>query len=85
MPQLDQADVFVITSEASSHAVKATTEHIVDNLPSGQLSKIVLLTDCMSPVGGFKAQAEGFLTAMRDRGVRLATSQEALPWLLANA
>lgn len=83
--QLDQADVLLIAGEASSHCVKATTEHIVDNLPSGQLSKIVLLTDCMSPVGGFEAQAEGFLTAMRDRGVRLATSQEALPWLLANA
>lgn len=83
--QLDQADVLLIAGEASSHCVKATTEHIVDNLPSGQLSKIVLLTDCMSPVGGFEAQAEGFLAAMRDRGVRLATSQEALPWLLANA
>lgn len=83
--QLDQADVLLIAGEASSHCVKATTEHIVDNLPSGQLSKIVLLTDCMSPVGGFEAQAEGFLTAMRDRGVRLTTSQEALPWLLANA
>lgn len=83
--QLDQADVLLIAGEASSHCVKATTEHIVDNLPSGQLSKIVLLTDCMSPVGGFEVQAEGFLAAMRDRGVRLATSQEALPWLLANA
>jgi nicotinamidase/pyrazinamidase len=83
--QLDLADVLLIAGEASSHCVKATTEHIVDNLPSGKLDKIVLLTDCMSPVGGFEPQAEAFLAAMRDRGVRLATSLEVLPWLQANA
>lgn len=83
--KLDQADVLLIAGEASSHCVKATTEHIVDNLPSKQLSKIILITDCMSPVGGFEQQAEGFLSAMRARGVQLATSQDVLPRLLANA
>lgn len=82
--QLDQADVLLIAGEASSHCVKATTEHIVDNLPSKQLSKIILLTDCMSPVGGFEQQAESFLAAMRGRGVQLATSQDVLPQLLSN-
>jgi len=38
----------------------------------------VLLTDCMSPVAGFEAQHQAFLDAMRARGVRLATSNEAL-------
>ena len=83
--QLDQADVLLIAGEASSHCVKATTEHIVDNLPSKQLNKIILLTDCMSPVGGFEQQAEGFLSAMRAKGVQLSTSQDVLPRLLANA
>ena len=83
--QLDQADLLLIAGEASSHCVKATTEHIVDNLPSQQLSKIILITDCMSPVGGFEQQAEDFLSAMRARGVQLATSQDVLPRLLANA
>jgi nicotinamidase-related amidase len=83
--QLDQADVLLIAGEASSHCVKATTEHIVDNLPSKHLSKIILITDCMSPVGGFEQQADGFLSAMRARGVQLATSQDVLPRLLANA
>ena len=82
---LDRADVILIGGEASSHCVRATTEHLADNLPSGQRSKIVLLTDCMSPVGGFEAQQRDFLADMARRGVRLATSAEMLPALLANA
>jgi nicotinamidase/pyrazinamidase len=82
---LDRADLILIGGEASSHCVRATTEHLADNLPSGQLSKIVLLTDCMSPVGGFEAQQREFLADMARRGVRLATSDQMLPALLANA
>jgi hypothetical protein len=40
------------------------------------LSKLVLLTDCISPVGGFEAQQAEFLAAMQARGVRLAVSTE---------
>lgn len=83
--ELDRADMLLIAGEASSHCVKATTEHLVDNLPSGDLSKIVLITDCMSPVGGFEAQGAAFLDRMRARGVRLTTAAEALPLLQANA
>ncbi len=82
---LDRADLILIGGEASSHCVRATTEHLVDNLPFGQRSKIVLLTDCMSPVGGFDAQQREFLDDMAQRGLRLATSAEMLPALLANA
>jgi len=81
---LDRADLILIGGEASSHCVRATTEHLADNLPSGQLSKLVLLTDCMSPVGGFEAQQREFLADMARRGLRLATSAEMLPTLLAN-
>jgi nicotinamidase/pyrazinamidase len=83
--QLDQADTLLIAGEASSHCVKATTEHIVQNLPSGRLDRIVLLTDCMSPVGGFEAQHAAFLADMRSKGVQLATTADVLPSLLANA
>lgn len=76
--ELDRADLLLVAGEASSHCVKATTEHIVNNLPSGRLDRVVLLTDCMSPVGGFEAQGEGFLAAMRQRGVQLATSADVL-------
>jgi nicotinamidase/pyrazinamidase len=82
---LDRADLILIGGEASSHCVRATTEHLADNLPSGQRSKIVLLTDCMSPVGGFDAQHGEFLADMARRGIRLATSAQMLPALLANA
>jgi nicotinamidase-related amidase len=82
---LDRADQIVIAGEASSHCVKATTEHIVQNLPSGQSGKVVLLTDCMSPVGGFEAQHKAFLEDMARRGVVLSTSAEILATLVTNA
>lgn len=81
---LDQADLLLIAGEASSHCVKATTEHIVANLPSGRADKLVLVTDCMSPVGGFEAQHRAFLDAMASRGVQLKTSAEALALLSTN-
>ena len=82
---LDRADQIVIAGEASSHCVKATTEHIVDNLPSGRSDKVVLLTDCMSPVGGFEAQHQAFLDDMASRGVVLSTHAEILATLVSNA
>lgn len=81
---LDQADVLLIAGEASSHCVRATTEHIVAHLPSGRLERLTLLTDCMSPVGGFEPQHEAFLADMRRRGVQLSTSAQVLPLLQAN-
>ena len=75
---LARAELLFVAGEASSHCVRATTEHIVAHLPGGRPERIVLLTDCMSPVAGFEAQHQAFLDAMRARGVRLATSTEAL-------
>ena len=80
---LDAADLIVVAGEAGSHCVKATTEHIAEHLPGGRLERLVLLTDCMSPVAGFEAQQAAFLDAMRARGARLATSAELLPELQA--
>jgi len=79
---LGRAELLFIAGEASSHCVRATTEHIVAHLPGGRPERLVLLTDCMSPVAGFEAQHRAFLDDMRARGVRLATSTEA-PDLLA--
>jgi len=78
LADLDRADLLLIAGEASSHCVRATTEHIVANLPGGRPGRIVLLTDCMSPVGGFEAQHQAFLDEMRAQGVRSMTSGEAL-------
>jgi len=82
--RLRQADRVLIAGEAGSHCVKATTEHIVENFAAGDLGKLVLLTDCMSPVAGFEAAYAGFLADMRRRGVQIATAAEILPELLAN-
>ena len=83
LADLDRAGLLLIAGEASSHCVRATTEHIVANLPGGRPERVVLLTDCMSPVGGFEAQHSAFLGEMRATGVRLMTSAEALSLLRA--
>ena len=83
LADLDRAGPLLIAGEASSHCVRATTEHIVANLPGGRPERVVLLTDCMSPVGGFEAQHSAFLGEMRAKGVRLMTSAEALSLLRA--
>lgn len=82
LARLDAFDTIWIAGEASSHCVKATVEHLADHLPSllpsGRLEKLVLLTDGMSPVGGFEAQAADFMARMRQRGARTATCAQAL-------
>ncbi|HEY4082737.1 MAG TPA: cysteine hydrolase [Burkholderiaceae bacterium] len=62
-------DHVLVAGEASSHCVKATVEHLVEHLKPAQLT---LLRECMSPVGGFEAQAANFLADMQKRGVVLA-------------
>ena len=88
LDSLVSADRIYICGEAGSHCVKASTEHIADYLEAQQgaaaLSKLVLVTDCMSPVPGFEAQQQAFLAAMLARGARLATSSDILPEWLAN-
>jgi nicotinamidase-related amidase len=81
--RLAQADLLLIAGEASSHCVKATTEHIVQNLPAGGAQRVVLLSDCMSPVAGFEAQHASFLADMREAGAQLATSSEMVARLQA--
>ena len=83
LADLARADVLLIAGEASSHCVRATTEHIVANLPGSRPERVVLLTDCMSPVGGFEAQHEAFFDEMRELGVRRMTSDEAKALLSA--
>jgi nicotinamidase/pyrazinamidase len=83
--RLDQADQIVISGEASSHCVKATTEHIADNLPSGRVDKLVLLADCMSPVGGFEAQAAAFIEDMKRRGATITDSASFAATLAENS
>lgn len=82
---LARADKIYIVGEAGSHCVKATTEHIADGFGPQAVSKLVLVTDCMSPVAGFDPQYQAFLQAMQARGVQLAQSADVLQELLLNA
>ena len=82
---LAQADTVYITGEAGSHCVRATTEHIAANLDAAGRARLVLVTDCMSPVAGFEAQYQVSLAALSQAGVRLATSVQVLQELQANA
>ncbi len=76
LDSLDRAELILVAGEAGSHCVKATVEHLAEHLPGGNLSRIVLLTDCMSPVAGFANAQAGFLHRMRDLGVQQRTSTD---------
>lgn len=72
--RLDTPGRLLIAGEAGSHCVRATVEHLVAHLPDPtpeRLSRLTLLTDAISPVGGFEAQQTAFFADMRQRGVRL--------------
>ena len=76
LAELDGFERVLIAGEAGSHCVRATVEHLAAHLPSRQLAKLVLLTDCISPVAGFEAQQAEFLADMQARGLQLALSTE---------
>ena len=85
LDRLREADRILIAGEAGSHCVRATVEHIVENLPAGNTNKLFLLADCMSPVSGFEAKYAEFISLMRKNGVRTEHSDELASKLLANA
>jgi nicotinamidase-related amidase len=74
--ELGRADTLYVAGEAGSHCVKATVEHLVAELPSEAARRLVLVTDCMSPVPGFEAAYQGFLQDMQGRGVRMLSAQD---------
>ena len=76
-PLLDSlmaADTLLVAGEAGSHCVKATMEHYAQYVDAELMKRVVLLTDCMSPITGFEESYEAFLTDMRQRGALLSTS-----------
>ena len=80
---LAKADRVYITGEAGSHCVRATTEHIVEHWDQSRLDRLVLVTDCMSPVTGFEAQYDSFVRAMMARGVQIASAADVAAELAA--
>ena len=77
LARLDAARTLVVAGQASSHCVKATVKHLLLHLPGGRPDRLLLLSDCCSPVPGFAAEAAAFIDAARSRGVRVMGQAEA--------
>ena len=75
LDRLAAAETLWVAGEASSHCVRATVLDLCEHLPHPE--RIVLLTDCMSPVAGFEAAHTEFLAEAQRRGVRLTTSENS--------
>ena len=76
---LKQADILAVAGEAGSHCVANTVRDLADQFGDDRLlSKIVLLRDAVSPVGGFEAFENSFISEMTARGMRLSTTTEFL-------
>ncbi|KAJ8569309.1 hypothetical protein ON010_g5951 [Phytophthora cinnamomi] len=73
---LQRAGKLVIVGEALSHCVNFTVRDLVAAWPTERMSDLVILTDCSSPVAGFEAEAEQFLSDMAAKGLTLTTSTE---------
>jgi nicotinamidase/pyrazinamidase len=80
LARLQPAERLLIAGQASSHCVRATAEHLAQHL-GGDLGRVVLLSDGMSPVAGFESAADDFLSAMRRRGLQVMPCAEALALL----
>ena len=74
LAELDLADEIVVAGEASSHCVGASLRHLIAGLPSGRPEHITVLTDAMSPVGGFEPQHGALLEELAAMGVQLTTT-----------
>lgn len=76
-------DVLVVAGEAASHCVRASVLQLISAADNTVISgfdprKLVLLSDCMSPVTGFDKQYAEFAEYVKSRGARFMTSAEAL-------
>lgn len=75
----EDVDLLLVAGLTSSHCVAASVDQLLGALPRLPLKsgfQMALLTDCMSPVGGFEVQAEQFLQRAGAAGVQLQTTQQ---------
>lgn len=72
--ELNQYDYIYSSGQASSHCVKTTMIDLIDNFSKEDKSKIVILTDTMSPVTGFKEEERKFFNYMENNGAKLLDS-----------
>ena len=72
-------DLLLLAGEASSHCVAASYDQLAGYLArqAGPAPRIVLLSDCMSPVAGFEADAAAFFERARAAGAEILRTDEA--------
>jgi nicotinamidase-related amidase len=73
-----QGERLLVAGEASSHCVRATVLDLLQAFDDAQRMRIVLLTDCMSPVRGFEPQTGALFEAAREAGAECMTSTAVL-------
>ena len=74
---LASADVVAVAGEAGSHCVASTVRDLADSFGDDRLvSKIVLLQDAVSPVGGFGDTQSRFVAELTARGMTLSSTGE---------
>ncbi len=72
---LEQADIVAVAGEAGSHCVASTVRDLADSFADpAHIRKIVLLSDAVSPVGGFEAYQTAFLQDLTARGMQTSTT-----------
>ncbi|TDS11736.1 cysteine hydrolase family protein [Sphingobacterium paludis] len=74
-------DAIYIAGQASSHCVLASAEQILAHYESDRsvTSRITLLEDCMSPIGGFEESTKHQFNRLRERyGIQIRKSTEIL-------
>ena len=75
---LENADVVALSGQALSHCVANTVRDIADQFDQASIHKLVLIEDTSSPVPGFEALAQQFVTDMRRRGMKTARAADFL-------
>ena len=75
---VSDTDVLYIAGQASSHCVASSYYQLARFLSTAKRRPMVtLLKDCMSPVGGFEAQAEALFAQVQRDGNTVMTAAEA--------
>ena len=74
-------DAIYIAGEASSHCVLASVSQIVEHFANDRdiTSRITVLEDCMSPIGGFEDATVAAFKELKNRyGIKIAKSGEVV-------
>lgn len=85
---IESADNVLVAGEASSHCVMYTVKDIVEEFDDSNLSKLILMTDAMSPVQApppapdFPQLALDFIDEMKNKGLRTTTTTT---WMTSQA